>query len=65
MAGRFTLIARKELVRQRLGQLQRELTRLQTQQPSALRRIERLQGAIEQLMAEEYNLRVAIDQATH
>lgn len=65
MADRFTLIARKELVRQRLGQLQRELVRVQAQQPLALRQIERLQGKIEQLMAEEYTLRVAIDQAAH
>lgn len=65
MADRFTLIARKEAVRQRLGQLQRELTRFQAQQPPATRQIDRLQGQIEQLMAEEYNLRVMIDQAAH
>lgn len=65
MADRFTLIARKETVRQRIGQLQRELTRLQTQQPPPVRQIDRLQGQLEQLMAEEYNLRVAIDQTAH
>jgi len=63
MADRTTLIARKEAVRQRLGQLQRELTRLQAQPLPTSRQIDRLQGQIEQLMAEEYSLRVAIDQA--
>lgn len=65
MADRFTLIARKEAVRQRIGQLQRELVQVQAKQPPAPRQIDRIERQIEQLMAEEYNLRVAIDQAAH
>ena len=65
MADRFTLIARKETVRQRISQLQRELAQVQAQQPPAPRQIARLQQQLEQLMAEEYNLRIAIDQAAH
>lgn len=65
MADRFTLIAHKETVRQRIGQLQRELAQAQAKQPPAPRQIARLQQQLEQLMAEEYNLRIAIDQAAH
>ena len=65
MADRFTLIVRKETVRRRISQLQRELAQAQAKQPPAARQIAHLQQQVEQLMAEEYNLRIAIDQAAH
>ena len=63
MADRFALIARKQEVRRRLEALQRQLDYERTKSPLAPRRIDQLEQEVDQLMAEEYQLRVAIDQA--
>lgn len=67
------LIARKHETQGRLAQARRELARLEAQvapttptaapDRSTQRRIGQLQTSIDQLMAEEYRLRLAIDQA--
>jgi hypothetical protein len=62
---RATLIARKHEVHRQLEQARRQLA---TQQNAAdpkrnRRRIAVLEQQIEQLMAEEFNLRLAIDRA--
>ncbi len=62
---REALIARKHEIRRRLEQAARELAHAQAQ-PSTWRtrrQINSLQGKIEQWMAEEYALRLAIDRA--
>lgn len=63
---RDALIARKHDVRQRLERARRDLERLQALPPTwwARRRIDGLQRQIDQLMAEEYALRLAIDRAS-
>ena len=64
MAERFQLIARKNELCQSLERLQRQLERQRTKLPPAHPRdLARLEAQIEQLMAEEYQLRVAIDQS--
>lgn len=63
MADRFTLIARKQEVRRRLETLQRQLEHERTKPHPAARRLAQLENQVEQLMAEEANLRIAIDQA--
>lgn len=63
MADRLTLIARKEEVRRRLDSLQRQLEHERTKPQPASRRLAHLERQVEQLMAEESNLRIAIDQA--
>lgn len=63
MADRFTLIARKQEVRRRLETLQRQLEHERTKPHRAARRLAQLENQVEQLMAEEANLRIAIDQA--
>ncbi|HRW47615.1 MAG TPA: hypothetical protein P5333_08840 [Caldilinea sp.] len=62
---RDALIARKHEVRRRLESARRDLERIQAQ-PSTWRtrrQIDGMQRKIEQLMAEEYALRLAIDRA--
>ena len=68
---RAALIARKEEVRRQLQRAQAALAQLNgVQLENAAdpkrdrRRIAQLQQQIEQLMAEEYNLRLAIDRAS-
>ncbi|MEX1021445.1 MAG: hypothetical protein WDZ49_17420, partial [Litorilinea sp.] len=67
VSDRATLIARKQTVRQELERAQRELERLRQQvgepmtESMAARAIARLESRSEQLMAEEFNLRLAID----
>jgi hypothetical protein len=65
VADRASLIARKHAVRRELERTQRELTRLRSTDSvnSHKRRIRQLEKKLEQLMAEEYRLRVAIDRA--
>lgn len=63
MANRELLIARKQEVRRRIEQLRRTLERERAKPTSPHRQISRLETQLEQLMAEEYNLRMAIDQA--
>lgn len=60
---RSGLIAQKQDVRRRLERAQREVERMRSLVPVPKRAIERLEGQIEQWMAEEYQLRVAIDQS--
>jgi hypothetical protein len=50
-------------VRRQLERLQRQWEFEQTKRPPNPRRIKQLTAQIEQLMAEEANLRVAIDQS--
>ena len=63
MADRFTLIARKQEVRRRLETLHRQLEHERTKPQPVTRRLAQLENQVEQLMAEEANLRLAIDQA--
>lgn len=63
MADREALIARKNEVRRRIEQVRRTLERERAKPAPPKRQVNRLETQLEQLMAEEYNLRVAIDQA--
>lgn len=63
MTDRFTLIARKQEVRRRLEALQRQLDHERAKPHPNQRRLNQLERQAEQLMAEESNLRIAIDQA--
>ena len=73
---RAALIARKHEIQRKLAQARRELDRLQAlwdaqaaaqgdakPNRSIQRRMDQLQTTVEQLMAEEYRLRLAIDRA--
>lgn len=63
MPDRFDLIARKQEVRRLIEQVQRQLEAERAKKPAPdRRRLNQLERRFEQLMAEEYNLRVAIDQ---
>ena len=63
MSDRFALIARKQEIRRQIEQVRRQLEREQAQASLKQRRIGQLETQLEQLMAEEYNLRLAIDQS--
>ncbi|MFN8495186.1 MAG: hypothetical protein U0350_46725 [Caldilineaceae bacterium] len=63
MRDRFTLIARKQEVRRQIEQVRRQLEREQAQASVKQRRIGQLETQLEKLMAEEYNLRLQIDQS--
>ncbi|MEZ4619962.1 MAG: hypothetical protein R2867_31285 [Caldilineaceae bacterium] len=63
MADRDFLIARKQAVRREIEQVRRTLEREQSRPTPIKRRIAPLESQLEKLMAEEYTLRVAIDQA--
>ena len=58
---RETLIARKQSVRQQIERCQRQLEQLHQAQPPNARRIRTLESDLERLMAQEYELRLAID----
>ena len=58
---RESLIARKHEVRRQIERYQREMEQLRQAQPLNLRRIRTLETQLEQLMGEEYTLRLAID----
>ncbi len=60
----MTLIARKETVRRQLEALRRELAREEARPTQPSRRVDQLQRDIERLMAEEFNLRLAIDRSS-
>ena len=62
---RESLIARKQEVRRQLERAQASLAELENAAGPTQdrRRITQLQNQIERLMAEEFNLRLAIDQA--
>lgn len=64
MSGRYDLIARKHEVRGRIERLQRALAQERSLGERAnRRRLRKLENELERLMAEEYSLRVAIDQS--
>jgi len=63
MADRDALIARKQEVRRRIEQLRRTLELERVKAPTGNRQISRLETQLEALMAEEYTLRVRIDQS--
>jgi len=68
MSDRFALIARKQEVQRQIEQARRRLEREQlllptVNRPPNRRRISHLESQLEQLMAEEYNLRLKIDQS--
>lgn len=63
MANRFDLIARKQEVRRLIEQVQRRLEAERAKKTVIDHRmLDRLERQLEQLRAEEHNLRVAIDQ---
>lgn len=64
MTDRYTLITRKQEVRRRLETLQRQLDYERAKPNPNQRRIAKLEHQADQLMAEESNLRIAIDQAS-
>ncbi len=62
MPDRFALIARKNEVRQRIEQVRRKLEAEQAKQPAPKGRLlDQLERQLQELMAEESALRVAID----
>jgi phage shock protein A len=64
MPDRTELIARKNEVQGKIARLRRQLEQLRQQDsPRQRRQIERLETQLEQLMAEEYRLRLAIDRS--
>ncbi len=65
MADRYALIARKQEVQREIGRTRRELERERrpdVEKPDR-KRIEKLETKLERLMAQEYNLRLAIDRS--
>lgn len=64
MNHRTELIARKESVRSRMQQLRRELDRERLRGSQGARRVRQIETQIEQLEAEERELRLAIDGAS-
>ena len=61
---RESLIARKQEVLRELKRAQRQLEAIQiADSPHQRRQLQQLENEIEQLMAEEYRLRIAIDRA--
>ena len=64
MTDRYNLIARKQEVRARIERTQRELAQEQRKGEKANHRhLARLESDLERLVAEEYRLRLAIDQS--
>ncbi len=59
--NRAALIAQKQQVRAQLEQIQRQLAQARTQ--GNRRKITQLEATLERLQAQEYQLRVAIDQS--
>jgi hypothetical protein len=60
---RARLIARKEEVRRELERARRALEAARQRNPPAPRRTAALEAQVERLMAEEFNLRLAIDRS--
>ena len=61
---RESLIARKQEVLRELKRAQRQLEAIRSaDSPHQRRQLQQLESEIEQLMAEEYRLRIAIDRA--
>lgn len=63
MTDRYGLIARKQEIRRQIEQIRRSLECEQAQPTPQQRRIRQWETQLEQLMAEEYNLRLRIDQS--
>jgi len=64
MGERFALVARKQEVRSRIERLRRQLEHERSLGDQAnARRVRSLENQLERLMAEEYSLRMAIDQS--
>ena len=64
MSNREALIARKQSVRRQIERLVRQVEAAQQAQPPVPpRRLQRLEQELERLMAEETNLRQAIDRS--
>ena len=63
MADRETLIAQKQAVRRQIERTQQELERARSAMPPNRRQVRTLEARLEALMAEEYNLRLAIDRS--
>ncbi len=68
MSDRFVLIARKQALQRQIEQARRRLERAQlllatVNRQANQRLIGQLETQLEQLMAEEYNLRLKIDQS--
>ena len=64
MSNRNDLIARKNEVRGRINQIQRELVHEQTKgEKVSKRRLRTLENELERLQAEEYRLRLEIDRS--
>ena len=59
--NREALIAQKQQVRAQLEQIQRQLAQARTE--AARRKVAQLETELERLQAQEYQLRVAIDQS--
>lgn len=62
-ANRGTLIARKDLVRVKIVQTQRELEKQRLMGPRASKQVAQTEKKLEQLQAEEATLRQEIDKA--
>jgi chromosome segregation ATPase len=60
---RDQLIARKNDVRRQIDRIRRQLAQEQVQPRPSARRIRQLQEQLERLMAEEHELRLAIDRS--
>ena len=65
MADRFELIARKQAVRNKIERTRRALERERhpAQGDPNPKRIDQLENELERLMAQEFNLRLAIDRS--
>jgi hypothetical protein len=63
MSDRFALIERKQAVQRQIEQARRRLERERLLPRVNPRLIGQLETQLEQLMAEEYNLRLKIDQS--
>jgi hypothetical protein len=64
MPDRYALIARKQEVRRAIEQVQRRIEAERAKMPAVnQRKLDPLERRLEQLMAEEASLRIAIDQS--
>lgn len=64
MTDRDQLIARKNDVRRQIERLRRQLAQEQVQPRPSARRVRQLQEQLDRLMAEEHELRLAIDSSS-
>ena len=61
--GKGTLVSRKEMVRVKITQTQREMEKTRLMGPRASKQLSQLERKLEQLQAEETTLRQEIDKA--